>query len=481
MAEKNIGRVVAIIGPVLDIEFPAGKLPAIYNAVQIQDEGKETGEPIDVIAEVAQQLGESVVRCVSMKPTDGMVRGMKAEDLGGPITVPVGRETLGRILNVIGDPVDGRGPVNSKERWPIHREPPSYDQQATSVEMFETGIKVIDLLEPYTKGGKTGLFGGAGVGKTVIIQELINNVAMHHGGYSVFAGVGERTREGNDLYLEMTESGVVTPGDPSKSKCSLIYGQMTEPPGARLRVGLTGLTVAEYFRDTEGKDVLLFIDNIFRFTQAGSEVSALLGRMPSAVGYQPNLATEMGELQERITSTKKGSITSVQAIYVPADDLTDPAPAAAFAHLDATSVLSRAISEMGIYPAVDPLASTSTILSPRVVGEEHYKCAREVQAVLQKYKDLQDIIAILGIDELSEEDKLTVARARKIQRFLSQPFFVATQFTGLEGRYVKIADTIKGFREIVDGKCDDMPEQAFYMVGTIEEAREKAAQLAKAA
>jgi F-type H+-transporting ATPase subunit beta len=481
MAEKNIGRVVAIIGPVLDIEFPAGKLPAIYNAVQIQDEGKETGEPIDVIAEVAQQLGESVVRCVSMKPTDGMVRGMKAEDLGGPITVPVGRETLGRILNVIGDPVDGRGPVNSKERWPIHREPPSYDQQATSVEMFETGIKVIDLLEPYTKGGKTGLFGGAGVGKTVIIQELINNVAMHHGGYSVFAGVGERTREGNDLYLEMTESGVVTPGDPSKSKCSLIYGQMTEPPGARLRVGLTGLTVAEYFRDTEGKDVLLFIDNIFRFTQAGSEVSALLGRLPSAVGYQPNLATEMGELQERITSTKKGSITSVQAIYVPADDLTDPAPAAAFAHLDATSVLSRAISEMGIYPAVDPLASTSTILSPRVVGEEHYKCARDVQAVLQKYKDLQDIIAILGIDELSEEDKLTVARARKIQRFLSQPFFVATQFTGLEGRYVKIADTIKGFREIVDGKCDDMPEQAFYMVGTIEEAREKAAQLAKAA
>ncbi len=481
MAEKNIGKVVAIIGPVLDIEFPAGKLPAIYNAVHVQDEGKETGEPIDVIAEVAQQLGESVVRCVSMKPTDGMVRGMKAEDLGGPITVPVGRETLGRILNVIGDPVDGRGPVNSKERWPIHREPPSYDQQATSVEMFETGIKVIDLLEPYTKGGKTGLFGGAGVGKTVIIQELINNVAMHHGGYSVFAGVGERTREGNDLYLEMTESGVVTPGDPSKSKCSLIYGQMTEPPGARLRVGLTGLTVAEYFRDTEGKDVLLFIDNIFRFTQAGSEVSALLGRMPSAVGYQPNLATEMGELQERITSTKKGSITSVQAIYVPADDLTDPAPAAAFAHLDATSVLSRAISEMGIYPAVDPLASTSTILSPRVVGEEHYKCARDVQAVLQKYKDLQDIIAILGIDELSEEDKQTVARARKIQRFLSQPFFVATQFTGIEGRYVKIADTIKGFREIVDGKCDDMPEQAFYMVGTIEEAREKAAQLAKAA
>jgi F-type H+-transporting ATPase subunit beta len=481
MAEQNIGKVVAIIGPVLDIEFPEGKLPAIYNAIHIQDDGKETGEPIDVIAEVAQQLGESVARCVCMKRTDGMVRGMKATDLGGPISVPVGRETLGRILNVIGDPIDGLGPVNAKERWPIHREPPSYDEQATSVEMFETGIKVIDLLEPYTKGGKTGLFGGAGVGKTVMIQELINNVAMHHGGFSVFSGVGERTREGNDLYHEMTESGVITPGDVGKSKCSLIYGQMTEPPGARLRVGLTGLTVAEYFRDTEGKDVLLFIDNIFRFTQAGSEVSALLGRMPSAVGYQPNLATEMGELQERITSTKKGSITSVQAIYVPADDLTDPAPAAAFAHLDATSVLSRAISEMGIYPAVDPLASTSTILSPRVVGEEHYKCARDVQAVLQKYKDLQDIIAILGIDELSEEDKLIVARARKIQRFLSQPFFVAQQFTGLEGRYVKIPDTIKGFREIVDGKCDDMPEQAFYMVGTIEEAREKAAQLAKSA
>jgi F-type H+-transporting ATPase subunit beta len=481
MAEQNIGKVIAIIGPVLDIEFPPGKLPAIYNAVHIVDEGKETGQPIDVIAEVAQQLGEGAVRCVSMKPTDGMVRGMKAVDTGQPISVPVGRETLGRILNVIGEPVDGRGPVASKERWPIHRDPPPYDEQSTSVEMFETGIKVIDLLEPYTKGGKTGLFGGAGVGKTVIIQELINNVAIHHGGFSVFSGVGERTREGNDLYLEMTESGVVTPGDPSKSKCSLIYGQMTEPPGARLRVGLAGLTVAEYFRDTEGKDVLLFIDNIFRFTQAGSEVSALLGRMPSAVGYQPNLATEMGELQERITSTKKGSITSVQAIYVPADDLTDPAPAAAFAHLDATTVLSRAISEMGIYPAVDPLSSTSTILSPRVVGEEHYKCARDVQAVLQKYKDLQDIIAILGIDELSEEDKLIVARARKIQRFLSQPFFVAQQFTGLEGRYVKIADTIQGFREIVDGKCDDMPEQAFYMVGTMEEARQKAESLAKAA
>jgi F-type H+-transporting ATPase subunit beta len=481
MAEQNVGKVVAIIGPVLDIEFPQGKLPAIYNAVHVVDEGKETGEKIDVIAEVAQQLGESVVRCVSMKPTDGMVRGMKAVDLGGPISVPVGKETLGRILNVIGDPIDGLGPVKARERWPIHREPPSYEEQSTAVEMFETGIKVIDLLEPYSKGGKTGLFGGAGVGKTVIIMELINNVAMHHGGFSVFSGVGERTREGNDLYHEMSESGVITPGNPEKSKAALIYGQMTEPPGARLRVGLTGLTVAEYFRDTEGKDVLLFIDNIFRFTQAGSEVSALLGRMPSAVGYQPNLATEMGELQERITSTKKGSITSVQAIYVPADDLTDPAPAAAFAHLDATTVLSRAISEMGIYPAVDPLASTSTILSARVVGEEHYKCARDVQVVLQKYKDLQDIIAILGIDELSEEDKLTVARARKIQRFLSQPFFVAAQFTGLEGRYVKVADTIRGFREIVDGKCDDLPEQAFYMVGTIEEAREKAAQLSKSA
>jgi len=377
--------------------------------------------------------------------------------------------------------VDNKGNVEDAPRLPIHRLAPTLEDQAANVEVFETGIKVFDLICPFMKGGKIGAFGGAGVGKTVIIQELINNVAMHHGGYSVFSGVGERTREGNDLYLEMTESGVITPGDFAKSKCSLIYGQMTEPPGARLRVGLTGLTVAEYFRDTEGKDVLLFIDNIFRFTQAGSEVSALLGRMPSAVGYQPNLATEMGELQERITSTKKGSITSVQAIYVPADDLTDPAPAAAFAHLDATTVLSRSISEMGIYPAVDPLASTSTILSPRVVGEEHYKCARDVQAILQKYKDLQDIIAILGIDELSEEDKLTVARARKIQRFLSQPFFVAQQFTGLEGRYVKIADSIKGFREIADGKCDDMPEQSFYMVGTIEEAREKAAQMAKAA
>ena len=478
MADQNVGRVAQIIGPVLDVEFPEGKLPAIYNAVRIEDDGKGTGVPIDVVVEVAQHLGENHVRCIAMKPTDGMVRGMKAIDTGAPITVPVGPETLGRIMSVIGEPVDNRGPIETKDRWSIHREPPRYEDQSTEVEMFETGIKVIDLLEPYTKGGKTGLFGGAGVGKTVLIQELINNVAMQHGGYSVFAGVGERTREGNDLYLEMTESGVITPGDFQKSKAALIYGQMTEPPGARLRVGLSALTVAEYFRDVGGQDVLLFIDNIFRFTQAGSEVSALLGRMPSAVGYQPNLATEMGELQERITSTKKGSITSVQAIYVPADDLTDPAPATAFAHLDATTVLSRAISEMGIYPAVDPLDSTSKILSPRVVGEEHYAVTRAVQQILQKYKDLQDIIAILGIDELSEDDKLTVARARKIQRFLSQPFFVAAQFTGREGRYVKIADTIRGFKEIVDGKCDDMPEQAFYMVGTMEEARETAEKLA---
>jgi F-type H+-transporting ATPase subunit beta len=481
MAEAKVGRVVQVIGPVLDVEFPEGHLPAIYNAVVVKEEASKTGVAIDVIAEVAQHLGENRVRCISMKPTDGMVRGMKAIDTGAPISVPVGEETLGRIMNVIGEPVDNRGPINAKERWSIHREPPRYEDQSTDVEMFETGIKVVDLLEPYSKGGKTGLFGGAGVGKTVIVMELINNVAMQHGGYAVFAGVGERTREGNDLYLEMTESGVITPGDPSKSKAALIYGQMTEPPGARLRVGLTGLTVAEYFRDTEGKDVLLFIDNIFRFTQAGSEVSALLGRMPSAVGYQPNLATEMGELQERITSTKKGSITSVQAIYVPADDLTDPAPAAAFAHLDATTVLSRQIVELGIYPAVDPLASTSKILTPRIVGEEHYAVARAVQAVLQKYKDLQDIIAILGIDELSEDDKLTVARARKMQKFFSQPFFVASQFTGREGRYVKIADTIKGFKEIVDGKCDDMPEQAFYMIGTIDEAREEAEKLAKSA
>src|SRR5436190_9883386 len=454
MAEQRVGRVVQVIGPVLDVEFPDGRLPAIYNAVVVKEEASKGGVPIDVIAEVAQHLGENRVRCISMKPTDGMVRGMKAVDTGAPISVPVGDQTLGRILNVVGEPVDGKGPVEAKERWSIHREPPKYEDQSTEVEMFETGIKVVDLLEPYSKGGKTGLFGGAGVGKTVIVMELINNVAMQHGGYSVFAGVGERTREGNDLYLEMTESGVIAPGDPKKSKAALIYGQMTEPPGARLRVGLAGLTVAEYFRDTEGKDVLLFIDNIFRFTQAGSEVSALLGRMPSAVGYQPNLATEMGELQERITSTKKGSITSVQAIYVPADDYTDPAPATAFAHLDATTNLSRAIAELGIYPAVDPLASTSRILDPRIIGDDHYNTAQAVKGVLQRYKDLQDIIAILGIDELSDEDKLTVGRARRIQKFLSQPFHVAEQFTGFAGKYVKLADTIRSFKEIVAGKYD---------------------------
>jgi F-type H+/Na+-transporting ATPase subunit beta len=481
MAEEKIGKVIQIVGPAVDIEFAEGHLPSIGNAVRVVD-NKELGKvDIDVVVEVANHIGESQVRCIAMKPTDGMVRGMKAIDTGGAISVPVGRETLGRILNVLGEPVDNKGPVNSKERWAIHREAPPFDEQSTSIEMFETGIKVVDLLEPYTKGGKTGLFGGAGVGKTVLIMELINNVAKAHGGFSVFAGVGERTREGNDLWLEFAETGVIVPGDPSKSKAALIYGQMTEPPGARLRVGLTGLTVAEYFRDAEGLDVLLFIDNIFRFTQAGSEVSALLGRMPSAVGYQPNLATEMGELQERITSTKRGSITSVQAIYVPADDLTDPAPAAAFAHLDATTVLSRQIAELGIYPAVDPLSSTSKILDPRIVGEEHYQTARGVQAVLQKYKDLQDIIAILGIDELSEDDKLIVGRARRIQRFLSQPFFVATQFTGLEGKYVKIADTIKGFSEIVAGKHDDVPEQAFFNQGTIEDVLEKAEQMKKEA
>ncbi len=481
MAEQRTGKVIQIIGPAVDVEFEEGHLPAIYNAVRIVDKGELGKVPIDVVVEVANHIGEGQVRCIAMKPTDGMVRGMKAIDSGAAISVPVGEQTLGRILNVLGEPVDNKGPVNSKERWTIHRNPPSFEEQSTEIEMFETGIKVIDMLEPYTKGGKTGLFGGAGVGKTVLIQELINNVAKAHGGFSVFAGVGERTREGNDLWLEFAESGVIVPGDPSKSKASLIYGQMTEPPGARLRVGLTGLTVAEYFRDAEGRDVLLFIDNIFRFTQAGSEVSALLGRMPSAVGYQPNLATEMGELQERITSTKRGSITSVQAIYVPADDLTDPAPAAAFAHLDATTVLSRQIAELGIYPAVDPLASTSRILDPRIVGDDHYNAARAVQAVLQKYKDLQDIIAILGIDELSEEDKIVVGRARRIQRFLSQPFHVAQQFTGLEGKYVKIADTIRGFKEIVEGKHDELPEQAFYNVGTIEEAVAKAEQIQKQA
>ncbi len=430
-----------------------------------------------MVTEVAQHLGENRVRCVSMQPTDGLVRGMKAVDTGAPITMPVGRETLGRVISVIGRPVDEKGPVETGQRWPIHRDAPSFEDQSTSVEMFETGIKVIDLLEPYTKGGKTGLFGGAGVGKTVIIMELINNVALQHGGFSVFAGVGERTREGNDLWLEMQESGVIDPTDWKKSKAALIYGQMTEPPGARLRVGLSALTVAEYFRDVEEQDVLLFIDNIFRFTQAGSEVSALLGRMPSAVGYQPNLATEMGELQERITSTKRGSITSVQAIYVPADDLTDPAPATAFAHLDATTVLSRQISELGIYPAVDPLGSTSRILDPHVVGEDHYATARQAQQILQKYKDLQDIIAILGIDELSEEDKLTVARARKIQRFLSQPFHVAEQFTGIPGRYVPIAETIRGFKMIAAGELDHVPEQAFFMKGTIDEVFEHAKKL----
>ncbi|HKS21391.1 MAG TPA: F0F1 ATP synthase subunit beta [Thermoanaerobaculia bacterium] len=481
MAEEKIGKVIQIVGPAVDIQFDEGHLPSIGNAVRVVD-NKELGKvDIDVVVEVANHIGEGQVRCIAMKPTDGMVRGMKAIDTGSAISVPVGRQTLGRILNVLGEPVDNKGPVNAKERWAIHREAPPFDEQSTSIEMFETGIKVVDLLEPYTKGGKTGLFGGAGVGKTVLIMELINNVAKAHGGFSVFAGVGERTREGNDLWLEFAETGVIEPGNPEKSKAALIYGQMTEPPGARLRVGLTGLTVAEYFRDAEGLDVLLFIDNIFRFTQAGSEVSALLGRMPSAVGYQPNLATEMGELQERITSTKRGSITSVQAIYVPADDLTDPAPATAFAHLDATTVLSRQIAELGIYPAVDPLASTSKILDPRIVGEEHYQTARGVQAVLQKYKDLQDIIAILGIDELSEEDKLIVGRARKIQRFLSQPFHVATQFTGLEGKYVKIADTIKGFQEIVAGKHDDIPEQAFYNQGTIEEVLDKAEQMKKEA
>ncbi|BBB32517.1 F-type H+-transporting ATPase subunit beta [Thermotomaculum hydrothermale] len=465
----NKGRVIQVIGPVIDVEFD-GHLPDIYNALRIKHSDKETNVDLDIIAEVQQHLGENRVRCVSMQPTDGLIRGAEAEDTGNPISVPVGEEVLGRILNVIGEPVDEEGPVNAKERWPIHRPAPSYEDQSTETVMLETGIKVIDLLEPYVKGGKTGLFGGAGVGKTVLIMELIHNIAMEHGGYSVFGGVGERTREGNDLYFEMKESGVL-------SKTALVYGQMTEPPGARLRVGLTALTVAEYFRDVQNQDVLLFIDNIFRFTQAGSEVSALLGRMPSAVGYQPTLATEMGELQERITSTKNGSITSVQAIYVPADDYTDPAPATTFAHLDATTNLSRPIAELGIYPAVDPLESTSRILDPRIIGEEHYRVARQVQQILQRYKDLQDIIAILGIDELSEEDKLTVSRARKIQRFLSQPFHVAEQFTGIPGKYVKLEDTIKGFREIVEGKHDDLPEQAFYMVGTIEEAIEKAERL----
>jgi F-type H+-transporting ATPase subunit beta len=476
MAE-NIGRVIQISGPAVDVQFTEATMPPIYEALRVVSDGFNVPEPINVVLEVQQHLGEGRVRCVAMEATEGMVRGMKVIDEGGPIRVPVGRATLGRVMNVIGQPVDQLGPINSKELLPIHRPAPAFDEQATSAEMFETGVKVIDLVQPFLKGGKIGLFGGAGVGKTVVIMELINNVAKQHGGFSVFAGVGERTREGNDLWLEMSESGVIKPGDSNASKASLIYGQMTEPPGARLRVALTGLTVAEYFRDVEGADTLLFIDNIFRFTQAGAEVSTLLGRMPSAVGYQPNLATEMGELQERITSTKKGSVTSVQAIYVPADDLTDPAPATTFAHLDATTVLSRALTELGIYPAVDPLASTSRILDPHIVGQEHYDVAQGVKRILQKYKDLQDIIAILGIDELSEEDKLVVARARKVQKFLSQPFHVAEQFTGFKGEYVKIADTVKAFKEIIEGKHDDVPEQAFYMVGTIDQVLEKAEKL----
>lgn len=468
----NKGKVIQVIGPVVDVSFKDGKLPALYNAIRIKRPQQREGESEFLTVEVAQHLGDSAVRTVAMQPTDGLVRGIDAIDTGGPIKVPVGKEVLGRILNVLGAPVDKRPEVKSAESWSIHRDAPPLDEQDTSMEMLETGIKVIDLLEPYLKGGKTGLFGGAGVGKTVLIMELIRNIGTEHGGYSVFAGVGERTREGNDLYHEMMESKVI-------DKTALIYGQMTEPPGARMRVGLTGLTIAEYFRDVGGQDVLLFIDNIFRFSQAGSEVSALLGRIPSAVGYQPTLATEMGNLQERITSTKKGSITSVQAIYVPADDLTDPAPATTFSHLDATTVLSRRIAELGIYPAVDPLDSTSRILDPAIVGDEHYNTARGVQRVLQRYRDLQDIIAILGMDELSEEDKLVVSRARKIQRFLSQPFFVAETFTGSPGKYVKVKDTIAGFKEILEGRMDDIPEQAFYMVGPISEVHEKAKKLQK--
>ncbi len=464
----NVGKVVQVIGPVVDIEFAGGTLPPIYNAVRVT--GQSGDDAIDIIVEVEQHLGENRVRTVAMKPTDGLQRGMTAEDQGGPISMPVGPGTLGRVLNVLGEPVDFPDrPVQCEQRWPIFRPAPTLEEQSTELKMFETGIKVIDLVEPFLQGGKIGLFGGAGVGKTVIIQELIHNIAVKHGGVSVFGGVGERTREGNDLWLEFQESGVIDTQDPSKSRAALIYGQMTEPPGARLRVALSALTVAEYFRDAEGKDVLLFIDNIFRFTQAGSEVSALLGRMPSAVGYQPTLLSEMGQLQERITSTSKGSITSVQAIYVPADDYTDPAPATTFAHLDATTNLSRAIVELGIYPAVDPLASTSRILDPRIIGDEHYNVAKSVKQILQRYKDLQDIIAILGIDELSEDDKLTVSRARKIQKFLSQPFFVAEQFTGMKGAYVPIAETVRGFKEIVEGKHDGIPEQAFYMAGTIDD------------
>jgi len=467
----NKGKIIQVMGPVVDVSFEEGDLPALYNAITIERTG-ESGEMETLVCEVALHLGDNVVRSVAMHSTDGLVRGMEAVDTGSPITVPVGEEVLGRILNVVGDPVDKKPPVDSKVRWSIHRDAPAFDEQDTKLEMLETGIKVIDLLEPYLKGGKTGLFGGAGVGKTVLIMELIRNIGAEHGGYSVFAGVGERTREGNDLYHEMVDSKVI-------DKTALIYGQMTEPPGARMRVALTGLTCAEYFRDEGGKDVLLFIDNIFRFSQAGSEVSALLGRIPSAVGYQPTLATEMGNLQERITSTKKGSITSVQAIYVPADDLTDPAPATTFAHLDATTVLNRRISELGIYPAVDPLDSTSRILDPAVIGDEHYNTARGVQQVLQRYKDLQDIIAILGMDELSEEDKQVVFRARKIQKFLSQPFFVAEVFTGSPGKYIKVQDTVEGFKAILDGKGDDISEQAFYMVGTFDDVQAKQKEMDK--
>ena len=463
----SVGRVVQVIGPTVDVAFDPEKLPRILNAIKIDDPDRG----IYLTVEAALHIGDNVVRCVAMSSTDGLVRGMPAVDTGAPITVPVGEACLGRIFNLLGEPIDGKGPVKAEKHYPIHRPSPSFEEQETSIQIFETGIKVVDLLAPYQKGGKVGLFGGAGVGKTVILQELIRNIATEHGGYSVFAGVGERTREGNDLYLEMTHSGVI-------SKTVMVFGQMNEPPGARLRVGLTGVTMAEYFREERGQDVLLFIDNIFRFTQAGSEVSALLGRMPSAVGYQPTLGTEMGALQERITSTKKGSITSVQAIYVPADDLTDPAPATAFGHLDATTVLDRGISEKGIYPAVDPLGSTSRILDPRIVGEEHYAVARGVQRVLQRYKDLQDIIAILGMDELSEEDKVIVQRARKIEQFLSQPFFVAEAFTGRSGKYVKLEDSIKGFKMLVGGELDDLPEQAFYMCGPIEEAVANAEKLA---
>ncbi|MDK2821281.1 MAG: F-type H+/Na+-transporting ATPase subunit beta [Clostridia bacterium] len=460
----NEGQVIQVVGPVVDVEFASDQLPDLYNAIVIKT------DKIDITMEAMQHLGNNTVRCVALSSTDGLQRGMTAVDTGAPISVPVGRETLGRIFNVVGEPIDNKGPVGEKERLPIHRPAPSYEELSPSTEILETGIKVVDLLAPYAKGGKVGLFGGAGVGKTVLIMELIRNIAYEHGGFSVFAGVGERTREGNDLYLEMSESGVI-------DKTAMVFGQMNEPPGARLRVALTGLTIAENFRDAEGQDVLLFVDNIFRFTQAGSEVSALLGRMPSAVGYQPTLATEMGALQERITSTKKGSITSVQAIYVPADDLTDPAPATTFAHLDATTVLSRQIAELGIYPAVDPLDSTSRILDPRILGEEHYNVARGVQQVLQRYKELQDIIAILGMDELSEEDKLTVARARKIQRFLSQPFHVAEAFTGQPGVYVPLSETVRGFKEILEGRHDDLPEQAFYMVATIDDAVKKGREL----